>query len=641
MIDSPFSGDRFEHDRQHLYFLPGRIVTVLQDVKPAYLIGGRGTGKTTLLQALNWRERLTNRQLSDQFPDGPFEGLFIGVYLKLPEIQLKELHAWLEGDEFYPRVFAIYLDLLWTQLVVDAIGELIASSGMVSVPTGAEHGCVEQIVEQHRSCLGPFLPQHSPRTLRDLHRCLAQLQEQIDSARDHREDTLAVIDRLHLPREQVGSFGQKIATHLAGLCSDADSGRTWRFKICMDEAEELRPIQFKIVNTMVRMSKGPVSFVLALGVEPPEISTTLLDHLPLGLADRRIVFLDRELEDDFFQFAEGVASVRVEAFLRDPTARVDLKRMFGVLDLNGVLDRAARTATNRDLRELRTRAVNLAEHPFFSEVSQPADSPPPIYQTYLIEKLGLALPTPGEPKWVRRQQDSRELRKRNVAAYLSICHEFGLDVRYFSAEMIIQMSDQCIRDFLNQMHALFIESERPVEQFISSRMPDARQGAALETASKKKGDDLQVSGVRTPIEVNRIIHGLARMTSIIQASGSQYSHLRTSERGKFVLDSSSAVDDPEKESLEMLLDAAQAGYFKLLSERDAVLLRFRVHTSLAAAYRFSYRGAYYESRITFQDLWRLRKTTAPDELEKVIAAIAARIGGPEDESQLYLPGMEP
>lgn len=63
MAFSPFTLNRFEYEQTHLYYLPQPVFSVLQGIKPVFLIGSRGTGKTTLLQALSWNEQVSNETL--------------------------------------------------------------------------------------------------------------------------------------------------------------------------------------------------------------------------------------------------------------------------------------------------------------------------------------------------------------------------------------------------------------------------------------------------------------------------------------------------------------------------------------------------------------------------------------------------
>jgi len=129
MKSSPFQPTRFEYEGQHLYFLPKAVFDDLERPKPCYLIGSRGTGKTTLLKALSWNERLNNKSLKRQLGLVPFAKRCIGVYLKLPEYLFAAFDERL-GKETMPLravIPALYLDAIALQLLIDAVAELITS----------------------------------------------------------------------------------------------------------------------------------------------------------------------------------------------------------------------------------------------------------------------------------------------------------------------------------------------------------------------------------------------------------------------------------------------------------------------------------------------------------------------------------
>ena len=75
--------------------------------------------------------------------------------------------------------------------------------------------------------------------------------------------------------------------------------------------------------------------------------------------------------------------------------------------------------------------------------------------------------------------------------------------------------------------------------------------------------------------------------------------LKSSERGVFGLSLSSIPEDAEW-LVRLIAETAEAGYIKILGQEKQV--EFRVHSSLAAAYGFSYRGAYYKVGIGHDDL---------------------------------------
>ena len=211
-----------------------------------------------------------------------------------------------------------------------------------------------------------------------------------------------------------------------------------------------------------------------------------------------------------------------------------------------------------------------------------------------------------------------------VAAYLSICSELGQEVRYASADMVLQISDKCIRDLLLQLHCILLETGNDLESMVRVGVSVSRQNRGIRRASQEKVTNLPKSGVTAPAEVSKIVEGLARVTARIQREEGGRRALLSSERGVFLLDVLAlSVESP---LLEILREASEAGYLKMLSQDDKKW-RFRVHCSLAAAYGFSYRGAYYDVSVGVSELEKLRVAEGRESLERAINSIVDRVLG--------------
>ncbi len=634
---NPFTGNRFEYDRKHLYYLQYDHLSILEGPKPVYMIGSRGTGKTTLLKALNWSERLENETLRTQLKGELFNGRYIGLYMKLPEIKLSVFDRWIGDFEHYVSIIGMYVDLLWLELASEAISELVICTELFKFNTQNEHDCVSVIIEEYKQLFSEFIPNSSPLTLRGLKNILESVRKRLERTAEDKGDLVKAVQLLDQTGQQVGVFGKKIGKRLSDLCSvDENDKDKWLFKVCMDEGEYLSSKQQLVLNTMVRLSSNPVSFNIAYVYPPEDINSTTLNNLALSNADRDVLELDNA--SNFKMFAEGVASVRVWNVLHDSSKQVVLEKMFGSLNINEILVEMFKDVTNKQAQILYEEAKSLKENPFFKE-KEKVETAPPIYQTYLVKKLGIQIPAPDAPRWKRRGQEAREIRKRMVAGYLSMCEEFKWEPRYCSADMIVQMCDNCIRDFLNQMNYLFIQSGGDLEKFLSTKMKDSKQNIALKEASEKKAHSLEVNGVPRPIEAYRLIYGLAKVTGIIQRRSGGVSHLRSSERGIFVIDVKELkISLALQRTVEFIREAAQAGYFRILSEPTSERLEFRVHTSLAPNYMFSYRGSYYQVPLHLSEIDKLITTINPDDIEAIIEEIAGRIGG-EDPLQNTFEGF--
>jgi hypothetical protein len=252
----------------------------------------------------------------------------------------------------------------------------------------------------------------------------------------------------------------------------------------------------------------------------------------------------------------------------------------------------------------------------------------PIYQTYIINELNLSIPEAHDSRWERRAQESRELRKKMVAAYLCICRELNTEVRYAFSDMVLQMSDKCIRDFLCQLDEIYKESALPLGDFVKTCVPVSKQNVALKRASQNKKESILQSGVTEPLEIGRIIDGLARITAVIQ-SRPKAKALKSSERGKFVLRTTDHELTAHANTFGLIKEACEAGFLKMIESKGRKW-QFRVHTSLAAFYCFSYRGAYYDTYLQLSDIESLQTTKDPEDFTKLVNKIGTRLSGEED-----------
>jgi hypothetical protein len=211
--------------------------------------------------------------------------------------------------------------------------------------------------------------------------------------------------------------------------------------------------------------------------------------------------------------------------------------------------------------------------------------------------------------------------------------------------MLEQMSDGCIRDYLLQMHEIFLQTKLQLLRFLDRKVPPADQDIALKRASRKKREFLPRSGVGSPRATEWLIDGLAQLTERIQTSGADRAHavggrpraLASTERGVFVLDAAKRLLDVQcsvpglDEALRIIAEAADTGFLRIVEQAEDKW-RFRVHCSLAAAYGFSYRGAYYDTPIRLVDVISLFGEADPQKRGRLIQSISERLSGDVPET---------
>lgn len=641
---SPFTLNRFELEEKHLYYLPEPIFTILQDRKSVYLIGSRGTGKTTLLQALNCEEQLSNAYLRKQLQTTLSAQRYIGVYLRVPVYQSVTFDRWLAqyGETLSGTLFGLYLDLLWLDALTTSISSLIVGRVFKAPPT-SEYALTGEVFNRHPELLAETdaVPQCSIKRLSTVfYKKWRTLQRFAFSSLPLDIDGLARL----FPIGQIGDLGRSVAGLLEKFCNDhspGGGGHGWHFKICLDEAECLTPLQQKVLNTCVRLTKTPVSYVVSYVRPMEEMTATLIPNITLQKADRDILTLDDIDDQAFTALAEGVSLIRIQRVLGRSDIEYSTEAVLGRLDINVLLYGLLQSSENQQARALIEKAREFGR--IYEELGL-GEGPlqfPPIYQTYIIDRLRLKVPSPDTPR-ERRAQDSAELRKRMVAAYLCLCSEYNLTPKFAYAEMVLQMSDQCIRDYLSQMHEVFMESGVDLASFCARTVPVEKQDVALRRASVLKREFVPASGVGSPAETVRLVDALAQLTADLQTIRSkhrqyQYKALRSSERGVFVLESST-VTTTRPEVFRLIANAAEAGFLKLLKQ-SADSWHFRVHCSLAAAYGFSYRGAYYATRIGLSDLWALVQERDPGRRKDLIEEIGRVISGDDADSLPLFEGL--
>lgn len=614
---SPFAAKRYEYEGDHVYYLPPAPFGQLEGPVPNLIVGTRGTGKTTLLRALNWEERLYNSSLQTQLRGKPFEARYIGLYFKLPTVQLSLLERWLsdEPDEDYAALLNFHLDLAWLEDLGRAVSHL-STAGLISITAADDARFTEafrDLWSRYRGCVELF---GAPSDTREIFALMHPMRRALERLARAGAPVADVLDLF--PAGAPGSFGRTIGSLASRALSEGDAA-DWSFRVCMDEGEVLTLRQQRAVNTALRLAEWPVFPVVAYVSRPLDVTTTFLTNQTLQLADRQILLLDEMRDPDFRKLVEGVANARIKQIGGPPS--LSTRKLLGDLDLNGLLLRILRTSESVEAEAL------LAE----AQAQMNSDDPhtaPPIYETYLRRhRRELVGATGDSPRDVRRRS-STTYRKQMVGAYLTICKQFGKRPLFASSEMLLQLCDRCVRDFLWQMDALFRAANVDIQSFAATTLEVATQDSAFREASNSKMALFQERVVSAPAEANQVVDGLARTTHEIQSLGRNYEQLRSPERGIFsyrLLPGERAEDSASNAAV--IRGAAEAGYLRILPS-DPGVLRFRVHASLAPKYRFSYRGAYYDvSPLEASEIASLREASGEDSLSRAIAQLVARLTG--------------
>lgn len=625
---TPFQPTRFEYLNRPVIWLPPLMATLEGDT-PVYLSGSRGTGKTTLLKALSYDMRLANHSLRSQLAEGKdaFRDKYIGLYLRLPDyVTMTFGRQPIDSDKLDtpPRLalaFSLLLEFQCLQLLFSALAKL-RDAGEFRLAFEDE----QQIVADVRN----IWPQaEGMKSFRDLGALFLSLHMEIQT---RSFATSADFDVTGLPTAQFGSTLQIITE--AVLRSErfiSSAGEGWRAKVCFDEAECLRPWQQLVVNSIVRLTKAPVSFVIAYVSRDFDTVNTYIHDLQLTNADRLLLSpFDDISRPEYRQMTTEVANLYIRNLPSDvvvPDATLDIEELLGPTSINSLLFRLAERNKSAKSVALLEKAKALQEHPLFRDWSKGNEdedvdetvAAPPIYQAYLIERLRIRLPEPSSPAWLRRQQDSAELRKRMVAAYLAICDENHWTPLFAGHHVVYNLSTNCIRDFLDELRYLYMETGvgDDVRRFMTLKAlsPD-KQSAALLRASDNKRAAIPSEVPHYGTQVRNLLATLGDLCHELQMNWRRPETLRSPERGKFTI-----IAGQSSEAFTLcqryVQHAIDGGAIRLLNyEPDRV--SFGLHRLLAPAFGFSYRRPQYEVRLNAPQLLQCIEAVDSRALERAI-----------------------
>lgn len=628
---NPFSRDRYEYTPTHLYYLPRDLISKLEDSKPSYVIGSRGSGKTTLLRALNWEERQRNKWLNDELGGDAFRNSFIATYTKLPLIQIRAFQEWLvdKSDVQQSALFGYYFDLISTQALAHSLSKIVSSPEFcIDIEREAMSVCAflsdSEIYETESS-------RPAPTSIIECHNAIRTRRRKLEAAAVSCSGSSELIGKWAMPAagEMVNSFGRHMAKLLEECAEEKD--RKWHFKCCYDEAECLDQRQLVVVNSIVRTSSWPVSYVLSFVGEPSDLSLTINDKLTLQKADRSIIYLDGLNRPEFEELCDGVANVRIQAALAMMEPEGFDHRQFktddvlGSLDLNAIVADLVKRSEKPIAKQLQSSAESFRATAWgqrFGEIV-----PEPYIEAYLADRLSLIPPDPSVPGQ-HRAQESREFRKKFVASYLSICRDLGIKkIPYAFSNMVFGISDTCVRDYLAQMHKIFEKRGQPLPSFLRSVVPWRIQSEAIHDASAEKRQSIRTGEeVSSPERVRRIAFMFGELTGLLQRGDAiSETHIRSPERGLFHFGSSVSARGRDEELYGILKDASEAGFLRLKREGEQIL-GFKVHASMAPAFGFSYRGAYYPVAIRRAELAEALATPDDEELLAIARRVFQRLG---------------
>lgn len=530
---------------------------------PCFLVGGRGTGKTTALRCLSYQgqEALqATRRRSDQ-SSWPF----VGMYHRVNTNRVRAFDGpELRSDEWL-KLFAHYINMEFSELVLHFLRWYSARF------PGTSQVSVDALNE---FAIALHLPQATglQDTFRELKLTRLRFEAMINNVADSEIPPLSLqAAPIDLILDAVKRLPQFAGTS---------------FFFLLDEYENYSPSQQRVVNTLIKHCGELYSFKVGVREFGFTQRSTLTDHEQLiHPADYRLIDITNELQNRFSHFAASVCGRRLKAVF--DSHRSDVPALFPALSpeeeahmlgvseaLAPMIDALQSSASLTDDARNWLRSVDPLEvYTLFLRAESDRTTP--------AEKLRDVLHDPA--KWSQQYENYKY-------AYLFTIkrRKRGIRKHYCGWSVYCQLASSNIRFLLELVDQAFALHAESVPE-LSPVHPNHQTKAAQLTGQKylRELEGLSLNGAK----ITRFLLGLGRVFQVM--SENPVGH--TPEVNQFQLSSDGenasrrqVVSDLLKEGVMHL---ALRGYpaSKLQELTDIRQFDYTIHPIYAPFFGFSHR----------------------------------------------------
>ena len=541
-------------------FSEPRYFPELQTNRPCFLVGGRGTGKTTALRGLSYEGQAALRPSSDIR-----EWSFYGLYHRVDTNRVTAFRGDELTDDRWSRLFGHYLNLTF-------ILNMITFLEWFETNTGAGIHIPDEELELVARGLGIHESAPDFRALGRLVRMtLVDFEASVNNVADGPPQNLSILGG---PIEQLVRSIRKLPEF---------EGKV--FFLVLDEYENYLEYQQRVVNTLVKHAGSGYTFKIGVRQLGWKVRTTLNTEQQLMYpADYALIEVEDRLEGDYFKdFATQVCQERLKLLAeRLGTESISVGDLLPGMSED---EEAQHLGVGSEIREIRHELASA------NEALDDLDQMPDL----LVYLLGYWAKTQGS-NLVSEVRDFRENPSKWRTRYQNYKHVLlytlrrgtgGIRKYYCGWDTFVLISSSNIRYALELVYESLRDSLGQHDQGLRpvSASSQTRSAHSVGARALKELEGVSIYGA----QLTKLVLGLGRVFGVMASQPEGH----TPEVNQFYLDPNSGnLTSRQKGLLEaavMHLALIRDPGTKLIEPADTQEYDYWLHPVFAPFFIYSYR----------------------------------------------------
>lgn len=537
----------------------------LKTPRPCVLIGGRGTGKTTVLQGLSYQGQFA---FANSNKDAIDTWQFFGLYHRVNTNRVTAFRGPELPEERWRACFAHYLNLQFCT-------QLLEFACWYELQTGRELAPPAIELAAFRATLGLVAGGSLADLAQEVRLQVLTFEASINS----------IIDS---PPKLLSMQAAPVDALASALLNTRElQGKQFFFLI--DEFENYEDYQQRVLNTVIKHSPSAYTFkvgVRELGwrerstLNPNEQLTSPADYARISIAER--------LTDSRFKaFAEQVLSVRFLDTVDLPSVNADFPSLFPKLS---ELDEAERLLDKTEAWRIR-RSVLEASPPELREAASIIPLGVQYFLDYWARSHAQTSLAAEVKAWLEGSAATKDRFDNHFHASLFAIRRGKRGIRkyYCGWEVYLALCEGNIRYLLELVHSALLLHMEDEGRELSPISPETQTKAAHAVGRKNLSEleGLSVDGAR----LTKLLLSLGRIFGVLAESPGGH----TPEANQFHLREELVDPESDARAMELLKHAVMhlalvryAGS-KLLDERDTKAYDYMIHPIFAPFFVFSHR----------------------------------------------------